>query len=237
MIREIVLDTETTGVDHKKGDRIIEIGCVELVDYRPSGRTFHEYINPECEVSQGAFDVHGLSNEFLADKPVFADLAEAFLEFIGDAPLIIHNAPFDMGFINMEFTRMRMPVIPMAQAVDTLMMARGKFPGGQNSLDALCRRFGIDNSNRELHGALLDSELLAEVYLELIGGKQSELGLSGEPIAGAQGAIVLQVEHPPRPRPLPQRLTQDELAAHEAFVKTLGGDVIWHSVNVRNAAE
>lgn len=227
MIREIVLDTETTGIDHNRGHRLIEIGCVELVDYRPSGRTFHEYVNPERDVEAGAFEVHGISTESLLDKPLFADVAESFLEFIGDAQLIIHNAKFDMGFINMELDRLGMDPLPMSRSTDTLMLARKRNPGGPNSLDALCRRFKITSFNRDLHGALLDSEILAEVYLHLIGGEQSELGLRAS--SGKQGARddVMQTNYGARVNTLPSRLTEDERAAHAAFIEKLGEDALW----------
>jgi DNA polymerase-3 subunit epsilon len=171
-MREIVLDTETTGLDALGGHRIIEIGALELVNHVPTGEQFHCYINPERDVDQGAYDVHGLSLEFLSDFPVFAGIADEFLSFIAEDKLIIHNARFDMGFINMELGRLKRPDIPMTRVVDTLQMARRRYPGAQASLDALCRRFEIDNSHRDLHGALVDADLLAAVYLELIGGRQ-----------------------------------------------------------------
>jgi len=176
-MREIVLDTETTGLDPAGGDRIVEIGGIELVNHMPTGRSFHTYLNPERDMPAEAFAVHGLSAAFLADKPKFRDIAPDFLGFIGDARLVIHNAAFDMKFLNAELGWIEMASLPWARAVDTLDIARRRFPGAQNGLDALCRRFGIDNSGREKHGALLDSELLAEVYLELIGGRQHGLGL------------------------------------------------------------
>lgn len=227
MIREIVLDTETTGIDHARGHRLIEIGCVELVDYRPSGRTFHEYVNPEREVDAGAFEVHGISSESLLDKPLFGDIAEKFLDFIGDAQLIIHNAKFDMGFINMELERIGLAPLGMNRSTDTLMLARKRNPGGPNSLDALCKRFKITSFNRELHGALLDSEILAEVYLRLIGGEQSELGLRGLSSSTGVGGKFVPVDYGPRPQPLSPRLTEAELAAHAAFIETLGEDSVW----------
>ena len=171
-MRELVLDTETTGIDPKQGHRIIEIGAIELVNHVPTGKNYHVYINPERDVEQGAFEVHGLSTEFLADYPNFAGIVDSFLEFVGDASLVIHNARFDMGFINAELARLDCPEIPMERAIDTLSMARRKYPGAQASLDALCRRFEIDNGHRDLHGALVDADLLASVYLELIGGRQ-----------------------------------------------------------------
>ena len=222
-MREIVLDTETTGVEALKGDRIVEIGCVELVNHCPTGRTYHVYINPERDMPEGAFKVHGLSEAFLSDKPVFAAIASEFAAFIADAKLVIHNAAFDVGFINMEFGRLGLPPIVPALVVDTLALARRKHPGASNSLDALCSRYGIDNSRRTKHGALLDSEILAEVYIELIGGKQTSLGF-GSAAAGKAGAgAALAIERPVRQRPLAARLTPEDLAAHEAFVLKLKG--------------
>ena len=176
-MREIVLDTETTGLDPATGDRIVEIGAIELMNQMPTGRTYHQYINPQRDMPAGAEAVHGLSEKFLADKPLFADVVENFVAFLGDSKLVIHNAGFDMKFINAELGWIGRPVLPRARAIDTLDMARRRFPGAQNSLDALCRRFGVDNSAREKHGALLDSELLAEVYLELTGGRQPDFAL------------------------------------------------------------
>jgi DNA polymerase-3 subunit epsilon len=226
-MREIVLDTETTGFEPETGDRIVEIGGVELFNHMPTGRTYHQYINPERDMPQDAFEVHGLSGEFLSDKPRFAEIGDAFLEFVGDAKLVIHNASFDMKFLNAELGWMRRPPLPMDQAIDTLMIARKKFPGSPASLDALCRRFGIDNSSRTLHGALLDSEILAEVYLELIGGRQPGLVLSSRPRAGAAGASDPAWRPRPRPEPLPPRITAAEAAAHEEFIQKLGPESIW----------
>lgn len=222
-MREIVLDTETTGVEALKGDRIVEIGCVELVNHCPTGRTYHVYINPERDMPEGAFKVHGLSAAFLSDKPVFAAVANDFAAFIADARLVIHNAAFDVGFINMEFGRLGLPPIVPALVVDTLAMARRKHPGASNSLDALCSRYGIDNSRRTKHGALLDSEILAEVYIELIGGKQTSLGFGSAAIGKAGAGLAIAIERPVRQRPLASRLTPEERAAHEAFVMKLKG--------------
>lgn len=225
-MREIVLDTETTGLDPSQGDRIVEIGGVELHNHVPTGRTYHQYINPERPMPQEAFAVHGLGDEFLADKPVFSRIAQEFLDFVGDAKLVIHNAAFDMRFLNAELGRLDMPQLPWEQAVDTLDIARRRFPGAQNSLDALCRRFTIDNSMREKHGALLDSEILAEVYLELVGGRQPGLTLS----VVTSGGVTPTGEAwrpQPRPTPLPPRITENEKAAHAAFVEKLGGDTLW----------
>jgi DNA polymerase III subunit epsilon len=227
-MREIVLDTETTGFEPETGDRIVEIGAVELIGHVPTGRTFHEYVNPERSMPQEAFEVHGLGDDFLRDKPVFRDVAQRFLDFVGEAKLVIHNAAFDMKFLNAELGWAGVRQLPRDRAVDTLAIARRRFPGAPSSLDALCRRFGIDNSGRTLHGALLDSEILAEVYLELIGGRQPDFGLStGE---GGMGAGVAGAWTPqPRPVPLPPRMTAAEEAAHRAFVAMLGADALWRS--------
>ena len=229
-MREIVLDTETTGFEPETGDRIVEIGALELLNHMPTGRTFHVYINPERPMPEAAFAVHGLGDDFLRDKPVFAKVAQEFLDFIGDARLVIHNAAFDMKFLNHELGRLGYPVMPMDRAVDTVLMARRKFPGAPASLDALCRRFGIDNSGRTLHGALLDSQLLAEVYLELIGGRQPDFGLSVEkaaPRAEAVREADAAWRPRPRPQPLPARITAEEEEAHAAFVKGLGDGALW----------
>ena len=229
MLREIVLDTETTGTDHAKGDRVIEIGCVELLNHIPTGKNYHVYINPERPVSAGAFAVHGLSDEFLADKPVFAMIADEFADFIGDGRLVIHNAAFDIGFLNAEFARTGHTQFNLSDVVDTLTMARRKHPGAANNLDALCSRYGIDNSKRTKHGALLDAEILAEVYIELIGGRQTGFDLSMQPSARAgsslqaKGASAREV----RPRTMISRLTDAERAAHEAFIGSLGENALW----------
>lgn len=225
-MREIILDTETTGLSPNEGHRLVEIGCLELFNHVATGKTYHVYIDPERDMPEGAFRVHGLSAEFLSGKPKFADVAEAFLEFIGADPLVIHNASFDMAFLNAELKMAGHPPMPMTRAIDTLDMARRRFPGAQNSLDALCRRFGIDNSGRTLHGALLDAELLAEVYLELKGGRQPGLVLD----PGAALLASRQVEATPtrtRSGSLAPRLTPAEIAAHEAFVESLGGETLW----------
>lgn len=226
MVREIILDTETTGLDPATGDRIVEIGAVELLNHLPTGRTFHVYVNPERDVPKEAEAVHGLSSAFLRDKPVFAAIANDFLEFIGDAALIIHNASFDMAFINAELGFLRLPSITSERVVDTLHIARQKHPGAANSLDALCRRYGIDNSKRTKHGALLDSELLAEVYLELIGGRQTALILEASATKKAATVVAAQIAQQ-RPLPLPSRLTEEERAAHAAFVAGLGEHALW----------
>ncbi|WP_114966989.1 DNA polymerase III subunit epsilon [Alkalilacustris brevis] len=230
-MREIVLDTETTGFEPEEGHRIVEIGAVELFNHLPTGQYFHQYINPERTVPKEAFQVHGLGDDFLADKPVFAAIADAFLEFVGGARLVIHNAAFDMRFLNAELRWCARPLLPENQAFDTLTLARRKFPGSPASLDALCRRFGIDNSAREKHGALLDSEILAEVYLELIGGRQPDfaLGAAGQPeVGGGRADAAGQGWRPrPRPVPLPPRLTGEEATAHAEFVAGLGEDALW----------
>ncbi|MCG6901548.1 MAG: DNA polymerase III subunit epsilon [Rhodobacter sp.] len=226
-MREIVLDTETTGFEPEAGDRIVEIGAVELHNHMPTGRTYHQYINPKRAMPKEAFEVHGLGDDFLRDKPVFELIGDAFLEFIGDAKLVIHNASFDMKFLNAELGWMNRPLLPMDQAIDTLMIARKKFPGSPASLDALCRRFGIDNSSRTLHGALLDSEILAEVYLELIGGRQPDFALNTGSSQRGLGPVDTAWRPQPRPGKLPPRLTDEEVAAHSAFVESLGDDALW----------
>ncbi len=224
-MREIVLDTETTGLDPKTGDRIVEIGCVELVNHIPSGEAFHEYMNPERSMPQEAYRVHGLSDDFLADKPKFEAIAERFLAFIKGARLVIHNASFDIGFLNAELTRLNHDPIPMHQVVDTLDLARRKHPGAQNNLDALCNRYGIDSSHRDKHGALLDADLLAHVYIELIGGRQSALDLdSTKAVAGRARTSQSSAG---RPTPLEQRLSPDDLERHRSFVEGLGEAPVW----------
>ena len=219
-MREIVLDTETTGFDPQNGDRIVEIGAVELINHIPTGREagiYHQYINPERDMPTEAFNVHGLSEEFLSDKPVFADIVDKFLDFIGDATLVIHNASFDMKFINAELAHLSRPPIAMERAIDTVQMARRKFPGAPANLDALCRRFGIDNSARTKHGALLDAEILAEVYLELIGGREPGLALG---VQSRNAGIVKAADRPARP-PRPHTALPEEEAAHREFMNSL----------------
>lgn len=239
-MREIVLDTETTGFEPADGDRIVEIGAIELLNHMPTGRTYHQYINPMRSMPTEAFGVHGIGPDLLADprapekgevtlkdKPVFADIAQAFVDFIGDAKLVIHNAAFDMKFLNAELGWLNKPLLPMDQALDTLAIARKKFPGSPASLDALCRRFGIDNSNRTLHGALLDSEILAEVYLELIGGRQPGLVLAGQTQSKAKTTSQNDWRPMPRPQPLASKIKAAEAEAHAAFVETLGENALW----------
>jgi DNA polymerase-3 subunit epsilon len=224
-MREIVFDTETTGLDPYQGDRLVEIGCVELLNGFPTGNSFHFYLNPERDMPEAAFNVHGLSAEFLKDKPLFADICDDFLTFVADAPMIAHNAMFDLGFINAELERCKKPALQRERLVDTLMLARRRYPAGPNSLDHLCARFSIDTSRRTKHGALLDAELLAEVYVELTGKRQARLGLIEAPVAVTQQvAVTLRV----RPAPLPSRLSEAELEAHRAFVATLGEKAIWN---------
>ncbi len=228
-MREIVLDTETTGFEPSEGHRIVEIGAVELYNHVPTGRTYHQYINPERAMPQEAFAVHGLGDDFLRDKPKFAQVARAFLDFIGpDSKLVIHNAAFDMKFLNAELSWAGMPLLDNGRALDTLAMARRKFPGSPATLDALCRRFSIDNSARTLHGALLDSEILAEVYLELIGGRQPGFGLNIDPVPAKNAASQSDWRPRPRPIPLPPRITEAEAEAHRAFVAKLGEGAIWN---------
>ena len=235
-MREIVLDTETTGINPRDGHRIIEIGALELMHHLPTGKNLHIYINPERDIDDGAIAVHGLTNAFLSDKPIFAEIVDKFLSFIGDAPLVIHNASFDMDFINSELEKIQYPSLPMDRAIDTLAMARKKFPGAQANLDALCRRFAIDNSHRNLHGALVDADLLAGVYIELLGGRQPGLSLgAGEKkdtmsaaIVTEQEASVLRVDPNTKAvRPVrPHAPSAEETAAHDAFLARLE-DPIW----------
>ncbi|MBL8574710.1 MAG: DNA polymerase III subunit epsilon [Hyphomicrobiaceae bacterium] len=233
MRRDIILDTETTGLDANNGDRIVEIGCVEMINLYPTGKTFHVQINPERSVPKGASDVHGLTDAVLADKPKFREIAEDFLAFIGDSTLVIHNASFDIGFLNAELHRLGRPKLTDDRVVDTLMLARRKHPAGPNSLDALCSRYGIDNSKRKYHGALLDSELLAEVYVELLGGKQADLlaggGATSQKDARAQSGSTRRARKPARTRPAP--LVRPDFAAdraaHDAFVAKIGDAAIW----------
>lgn len=231
MSREIILDTETTGIAPAEGHRIVEIGAIELLNHLPTGRTFHVYVNPERDMPKEAEAVHGLSTAFLRDKPVFRSIAEEFLGFVSDAVLVIHNASFDMAFINAELSYLDKPPIDMGQVIDTLVMARRKHPMASNSLDALCRRYGIDNSKRTKHGALLDAELLADVYIELLGGRQTALNLVNETTSQAKRIITAANQSPtaiqPRRHPLPPRMTQEEREAHRILVEGLGAEAIW----------
>lgn len=224
-MREIVLDTETTGFDPASGDRVVEIGCVELINRIPSGATYHVYLNPERDMPASAEAVHGLSAEFLSDKPLFAEIADQFLEFIGDAKLIAHNAGFDFGFLSAELKRAGHAELGRERMIDTLLLARRKHPGGGNKLDDLCARYGIDNSRRTKHGALLDAELLAEVYAELAGGRQANLGLVSDVGTSRTGTDVVVSA---RRAPQAALLSSSERAAHRDFVATLGDKAIWH---------
>ncbi|WP_336231856.1 DNA polymerase III subunit epsilon [Thalassospira sp. CH_XMU1458] len=231
-MREIVLDTETTGLDPYADHRLVEIGCIELINHMPTGRQYHQYINPQRPMPKEAFDVHGLGDEFLKDQPVFAEVADEFIEFIGeDSVLVIHNASFDMKFLNAELEWLNKPRIAMERALDTVQMARKKFPGSPVSLDALCRRFKIDNSNRTLHGALLDSDLLAQVYLELLGGRQHGLSLDPNALNGDQdednGGRRVLGPRGNRLEPRPHAISDEELAAHRAYIEAKVKDALW----------
>jgi DNA polymerase-3 subunit epsilon len=226
-MREIVLDTETTGLDPYQGHRLIEVGCIELLNRIPSGNTFHRYVNPQRDVPAEAFAIHGLSAEFLKDKPLFAEVADELIAFIGDAPLVAHNASFDLNFINAEFDRAGRAAIARDRIIDTLLLARRKHPGSPNRLDDLCARYSIDSSRRVKHGALLDAEILAEVYLELVGGRQAQLILveTGNDSAAAGNGRAAPIR--PRPIALPARLSDEDLAAHASFRASLGDKAIW----------
>ncbi len=221
--REVVLDTETTGLSAADGHRVVEIGCVELANGIPTGQTFHVYLNPDRDMPAEAFAVHGLSAEFLADKPKFGEVAESFLEFIAGAPLVAHNAGFDHGFLCHELKLANRPEIPSGQMVDTLTLARRKHPGGGNKLDDLCKRYGIDNSKRTKHGALLDAEILSEVYVELTGKRQTQMML----VAGGDAGYIEGAATRQRPAPLSPRLTRKDVVAHREFVAGLGNSAIW----------
>jgi DNA polymerase-3 subunit epsilon len=237
MLREIVLDTETTGLDPRNGDRLIELGCIELVNRIPTGREFHTYLHPEeREVHPDAEAVHGISSAFLQDKPRFGAIVEDFLGFIDGAALVIHNANFDIGFINMELERIGRRPITMDRVIDTLALARRKHPAGPNSLDALCKRYGIDNAKRTKHGALLDSALLAEVYVELLGERQATLGLSKEAQPMLRLNNCVRPAAARRPQPLPPRLTEEDERRHVTFVATLGTNALWNRY-LSNCAE
>lgn len=235
MRREIVFDTETTGMDPVDGDRLVEIGCVEVIDFMPTGKTYHQYINPEREVPAEAVAVHGLTTEFLSDKPVFSEIFQDFTDFVKDATLVAHNASFDMKFINYELKTVGYPSIPNRYVKDTLQLARQKFPGAPATLDALCRRFNIDLSGRELHGALLDAELLAEVYLELMGGRQHGLSLAEQEAAkkaveqSAESSVLLPSGGKAERAPRVFSVTDEEKKAHEALLSELK-DPIWSKI-------
>ncbi|MCE2516366.1 MAG: DNA polymerase III subunit epsilon [Alphaproteobacteria bacterium] len=233
-MREIVLDTETTGLSPADGHRIIEIGALEMVNHVPTGQTYHVYINPERPIDPDAMAVHGITDEKVAQEKVFAELVDGFLEFIGESQLVIHNAPFDMGFINAELTRCGKDPLPADRATDTLIMARRKFPGSPASLDALCRRFQIDNSHRDLHGAMIDTDLLADVYIELIGGKQPGLTLSVTPTNDGGGQAVAATSTPTAGPTVyekrPHDASDEEKKAHQAFVDSLK-DPMWRKIS------
>ncbi|AVX02837.1 DNA-directed DNA polymerase [Maritalea myrionectae] len=227
MKREIVLDTETTGLSPATGDRLVEIGCVELINHIPTGSNYHVYCNPQRDMPEEAFKVHGLGNEFLADKPLFKDVADDFLDFVADSVLVIHNAPFDMGFLQAELewaSKRRLE----NEVIDTVMLARKKHPGARVNLDALCRHYGIDNARRTLHGALLDSEILAEVYLELIGGRQVGLSLAAQSQSDEEAGKTIKKEAArQRPTPLPSRLSEDQIQRHKDFVLHMNDEALW----------
>ena len=241
-MREIVFDTETTGLSHKDGDRVIEIGALELQDGFPTGKSFHVHINPEGRsVHPDALAVHGISDETLENKPTFREVLPRFQTFFGEGNLVAHNAPFDVGFLNAELERAGAPLLAEERVIDTLAIARRKFPGARNTLDGLCARFGVDTSSRDLHGALIDAELLAQVYLELTGGRQKGLSLgdAGDG-AGERSSAARHSAHPPqrqRPQPLPPRLTEVERAAHRAFIEEMGTDTLWHRIWAAQANE
>jgi DNA polymerase-3 subunit epsilon len=230
-MREIVFDTETTGFEPAEGHRIVEIGCIELIDHFPTGKSFQAYLNPERPVPIETQRIHGLSDEFLSDKPLFAAVVEDFLAFIGEAPLVIHNASFDIKFINAELARTGHPPISLGRAIDTIEIAKRKLPGARYSLDELCKRFGVDLTARSKHGALLDAELTAQIYLELIGGRQRGLALAPAEIAAAGDEP--EISHARgRPRPLPPRISQAEIALHLAFIASeLGDAALWNAAN------
>lgn len=230
-MREIIFDTETTGFDPTSGDRVVEIGCVELLNQVLTGNTYHVYINPERDMPRGAFEVHGLSEEFLSDKPKFAAIAEGFIEFLGDdSVLIAHNAPFDMKFINFELKKLGYQPYSNDRVVDTLEIAKRKHPMGPNSLDALCSRYNVDNSKREKHGALLDAELLADVYVELLGGRQRGLDFASETKIETGGQTGKRRQAVQRQTPLPSRLTDKDREAHRHFINELGSNTLWEKV-------
>ena len=229
-MREIVLDTETTGLSPDKGDRVVEIGCVELINHVPTSNTFQVYLNPEREMDEGAQRIHGLTNEFLQDKPKFEAIVEDFISYIGESKIIAHNASFDINFLNSELSRLNKAKISQERVIDTLKIAREKYPGARNSLDALCKRFFVDNSNRKLHGALLDSELLAEVYLELIGGKEPDLALAEEARTHKlpEKELIIKASIK-RENELKPRLTKEDQIKHKEFIDTLKVKPVWYN--------
>ena len=227
-MKHICLDTETTGFDPTNGDRIVEIACVELENYKPTGRTYHQYINPERDMPEGAFKIHGLSIDFLKDYPKFSYIAQKFIDFIGDSPLVIHNAKFDMKFINYELSKCGFSTVPMSRSIDTLAIARKKFPGSPATLDALCKRFNISLSSRDLHGALIDTQLLAEVYLDLCDARAPTLTLENH--INSKSVRFLDHDHvtlKQRKHPLKPRITEEEKKSHDAFLSSFKSDVLW----------
>ena len=231
MAREIVLDTETTGFDPKSGDRLIEIGCIEIDDLLPTGRTFHRYVNPERSIPAGAVAVHGITDDKVRDAPKFHEIVGDFLDFVGDAPIIAHNAAFDRSFVDWECTNCQSALIEAHRWIDTLQLAQKRFPGMPNSLDALCKRFKVSLADRSFHGALIDARLLAEVYLELKGGKARKLDLTPA-LTVASGGVVAAGGHGPRPRALPPRLTDAEIAAHRAFLEgEIRSTALWDAID------
>jgi len=226
-MREIVLDTETTGLDPFTGDRIVEIGALELENHLPTGQVFHKYINPQRDMPAEAFAVHGLSQEFLQDKPLFEHIVGEFDDFVKNDTLIIHNAPFDMKFLNAELDKINRKPLDFSRVIDSLMLARKKHPAGPNSLDALCRRYKIDNSMRDIHGALLDSELLAGVYLELIGGRQKSLTLAAQELKKTVEKSIEVKTDKKRPSPLAPRLTEEEINAHKQHIGSFKTKALW----------
>ena len=224
-MREIVLDTETTGLDPLEGDRLVEIGCIELINRFPTGRIFHGYFNPERDMPEQAARIHGLTIDFLKDQPLFCHRVEELVNFLGDAQLVAHNAMFDLAFLNAELQRVGQPAVSRERMIDTLLLARRKHPGAANRLDDLCMRYAVDNSRRIKHGALLDAELLAEVYVELIGARQAQLILSQSTVSVQAGGEIIVLRE--RPTPLPPRLTAEECAAHRQFIAGLGANAIW----------
>ena len=234
--REIVMDTETTGLDPRKGDRLVEIGGIELLDRVPTGKEFHVFINPDRVVPQEAIAIHGITNEFLVNRPRFSAVADDFLAFIGESQLVIHNASFDIGFINAELEREKKPLIKMTRVVDTLQLARRKHPAGPNSLDALCKRYNVDNSKRDKHGAIIDSLLLVEVYIELLGERQSSLGLASKEQAERKATRIAKGPTRARPTTLPPRITEADRDAHAKLVNGLGPNPLWKRLNSKTGS-
>ena len=228
-MREVVLDTETTGLNPSNGDRVVEIGCVELINHIPTGKTFQAYLNPEKLMDPSAEEIHGLTNDFLKDQPFFKDVADEFINFISDSPLVIHNAEFDIGFLNSELDKIRLTKISINQTIDTLKIAREKFPGAQNSLDALCRRFDISNFDREFHGALLDSRILAEVYLELLGGKEPGLLLNPEEKQEKEDVVLEGLSKSKTSNDNSYGVDDEEKQKHKKLLSSMSKTPIWQN--------